>query len=421
MPPTATQDQRRRPQGPFALPLALTLLGTLIASLVCSSSAAAGGGSGGAGFDGPSRALEAAFKIALLERRQTPDGCYPAPEALARTLDQSTTLRVAIKPSLKSVKKRGIAYVISGGAGCNRTILAFRGKRGLYVLDSRQGPIYVIGRDGKRLKGKDAIVGGAGPLRSLSLKSKTFSMTSGDEVRRLTVLCSGKRYPIGGGMIGSPAPSAEREGVYPHSYERLGVQRGWHINPVLIDPDLAGTTPRQVTLQVMCGRGLVPHSSPHTTVFVKPGETKSAVARCPKRTSVFSGGFQRADFRTPSGSFPIESRAVGSRSWRVTGRAFGAFGGEITAIAYCSRDKEAKVKTVKRSTSIPLNQFGEATTPRCPRGRRLIAGGFGANGVTGAFSDGGHFNNNGTWTAGAFGFFGPTPSYTAYGYCARVK
>jgi hypothetical protein len=420
MQPTTTQRQRTKPRGRLALTAAAALAGALIASLVGPWSAAAGGGSGGAGFDGPSRALESAFKIALLERRETPDGCYPAPGALAETLRQTTTLRVSVKPSLKSVKKRGIAYVIIRGAGCNRAIMALRGKRGLYVLDSRQGPIYVIGPGGKRLKGKDAIVGGAGPLRSLSLRSKTFSMTSGNEVRRLTVLCSGKRYPIGGGMIGSPGPSAEREGVYPHSYERLGVQRGWHINPVLIDPDLTGTTPRQVTLQVMCGRGLVPHSSPHKTVFVRPGETKSAVARCPKRTKVFSGGFQRADFRTPSGSFPIESRAVGARSWRVTGRAFGAFGGEITAIAYCSRDKEAKVKTVKRTTSIAFNQFSEATTPRCPRGRRLIAGGFSANGTTGAFSDGGHFNNNGTWTAGAFGFFGPAPSYTAYGYCART-
>lgn len=390
-----------------------------IALLACLAAPAGALAAGGAGFDGPSRALESAFKIALLERRGSPDGCYPAPKALAKALTEGTDLKVAVISNTKSITARGIAYVVSSRSACNRAFLAMRGKRGLYVLDSDEGPIYVIGPNGKRLEGKDQIVGGAGPLRSLSLRSKTSSITTGDEVQRLTVRCAGKSYPIGGGMFASPSPDPlTREGVYPHSYERLGVQRGWHVNPVLVDPDRTTTTPRSVTIQVMCGRGLVPTESPHKTIFVKPGQTRSAIARCPKGTKVFSGGYQRADFRTPSGSFPIESKAVGSSSWRVTGRAFGAFGGEITAIAYCAPDKEAKVKTVSASTPILLNQFAQVTTPSCPGGTRLIAGGFSTNGATGIFSEGGHFDSAGTWTAGGFGYFGPASSYSAYGYCA---
>lgn len=374
---------------------------------------------GGAGFDGPSRALEAAFKVALLERRETPDGCYPAPNALANALTEGTDLRVAVIANQRSIKKRGIAYVVSGPTACNRAYLAMLGKRGLYVLDSDEGPIYIVGPDGRRLRGKDAIIGGAGPLRSLRLVSKTATLTLGDEVQRLTVACPGGTFPMGGGMLGTPSPDPlTREGVYPHSYERLGVQRGWHINPVLIDPDRSSVTPRRVTIQALCGRGLAPTASPHKTVFVKPGQTKVALARCPKGTKLYSGGFQRADFRTPSGSYPIESRAVG-KTWRVTGQAFGAFGGEITSIAYCSPDKEAKVKTVSASVPVALSQFAEATTPACPKGTKLVAGGFSSNGATGVFSDGGHFNANGTWTAGAFGYFGPAASYTAYGYCAK--
>ena len=375
---------------------------------------------GGAGFDGPSRALESAFKIALLERRLTPDGCYPAPNALAKLLKAQTSLNVSVIANTKNIKRRGIAYVVSGKSACNRAFIAYRAKRGLYILDSDEGPIYVIGNDGRRIRGKDAIIGGAGPLRNLSLQSKTTTLAKGDEVQRVTVSCPGGSFPMGGGFFGSPNPNAAtREGVYPHSYERLGVQRGWHINPVFIDPDRSSVTPRRATVQVLCGKGLAPTASPHKTIFVKSGATRTAVARCPGGTKLYSGGFQRADFRTPSGSYPIESRAAGN-TWRVTGRAFGEFGGEITSIAYCSPDKEAKVKTVQASVPIALNQFGEATTPACPKGTRLIAGGFSTNGATGIFSDGGHFNSNNTWTAGGFGYFGPASSYTAYGYCAKA-
>ena len=226
---------------------------------------------------------------------------------------------------------------------------------------------------------------------------------------------------MGGGMFGTPAPNPiTREGVYPHSYERLGVQRGWHINPVLIDPDRSSVTPRTVTIQSLCGRGLAPSASPHKTVFVKPGQTKVAVARCPGGTTLYSGGFQRADFRTPSGSYPTESRAVGN-SWRVTGQAFGAFGGEMTSIAYCSIEKKAaRVQTVSATAPVLLGQFAEATTPSCPGGTKLISGGFSSEGATGIFADGGHYNPQGTWTAGAFGYFGPAASFTAYGYCAKA-
>jgi len=374
---------------------------------------------GGAGFDGPSRALEQAFKVALLERRETPDGCYPAAKPLAAAIQAGTSLTVGVIANQKAVKKRNVAFVVSSRTRCNRAYIAFLGKRVLYILDSDEGPIYVVGKDGERVRGNDAEVGGKGPLRSLRLVSKTTTLTTGDEVRRETVSCPTGSFPMGGGMFGTPAPNpVTREGAYPHSYERLGVQRGWHINPVLIDPDRSSVTPRTVTIQTLCGRGLAPTASPHKTVFVKPGQTKVAVARCPKGTNLYSGGFQRADFRTPSGSYPTESRAVGN-AWQVTGRAFGAFGGEITSIAYCSPDKEAKVKTVSASTPVLLSQFAEATTPACPAGTKLVAGGFSSEGSTTLFSDGGHFNPAGSWTAGAFGYFGPASSFTAYGYCAK--
>ena len=55
---------------------------------------------------------------------------------------------------------------------------------------------------------------------------------------------------MGGGVKTNPPLSAGGEGVYPHSYERLGVQGGFHTTPVLWDPTPRSTQRRTVKLQV---------------------------------------------------------------------------------------------------------------------------------------------------------------------------
>ena len=76
-------------------------------------------------------------------------------------------------------------------------------------------------------------------------------------------------------IIGGRA-DADGEGVYPHSYERLGVQHGYHSTVVLFDPSPGSTTARNVTLQVACARKQKHVTPPHKTVYVNPGETKTA-------------------------------------------------------------------------------------------------------------------------------------------------
>jgi len=75
------------------------------------------------------------------------------------------------------------------------------------------------------------------------------------------------------------------------------------------------------------------------------------------------------------------------------------------------------------SSPAPVAAGGSAstTTPTCPAGRKLIAGGFSTNGSTSTLFDGAEFNSNGTWTAHAYGFFGAAPQLTAYGYCLPAK
>lgn len=256
--------------------------------------------------------------------------------------------------------------------------------------------------------------------KGLTIATKTFRMSGADEKSRFTVRCPGRKIPFGGGMRATPPPSPDGEGVYPHSYERLGVQSGWHVTPVLFDPSRGSTEPRDVTLQVVCGRKGSHVTPPHTTVFVGPGQTKTIRATCPGRRHLFGGGFQRTDFISRGGDYVTESRAISSKTWQVTGTAFGSFGGELTAIAYCRRSKKPLVKEVSASTTVGVRQYGTATTPPCPAGRRLVFGGFSSSPSGPVFLTDGFINTDQAWTASGFNYFGPEATVTAYGYCHKV-
>jgi len=60
------------------------------------------------------------------------------------------------------------------------------------------------------------------------------------------------------------------------------------------------------------------------------------------------------------------------------------------------------------------------TTPRCPPGRALVAGGFDFGGSYDALFAEGYFTRKGTWSATGFGWFGPA-ELTAYGYCLKAS
>lgn len=369
------------------------------------------------GHNVPTKRLEAGFKVAQFERAGDPNGCYPSPPALAAEITLKIGEKATVAPTLKQVRKSHI-HILQKGARCGHLVMALRFKRQLWILDSTKGSLAIAGRKGKRHVEK----GSKGPLRSLKLVSRKYTMSTPDVPERLEVTCPSGRFPLGGGTLTSPPVSADGEGIYPHSSERLGAQRGWHDTPVLLDPGYNGVTPRKVSLQVWCGRGLVPTDSPHKTVFLTAGRTTTAVARCPKGTVLLSGGFQRTNFVSHGGSYVTESRAAGPRAWRVSGRAFGLFGGEVTAIAYCDRQKKPLLTEVRRSAGVPAGTPAQVTTPSCPKGRKLTLGGFSTDGSHQALFSGGWFNKkNGNWTASSYGYFGPSANLTAYGYCLKTK
>ena len=372
------------------------------------------------GFNSPSSKLEVTFKIALLERAGDPKGCYPAPARLVSLIRHWEQLRASIADSDEVAHRLGIVYVIRRGTSCNRLRMALRAPAGLYILDSEEGPVQPPGRARKR-----NTQGEIGNLGKPAVVARTFRMKGANQTRRLTVNCPGGSAPLGGGMISSVPLGSDGEGVYPHSYERLGVQRGWHISATLIDPTPGRTSSRRITIQGVCaGEFTTATPSPHKTVFIRPGQTKSVTAGCPRGQYLFSGGFQRTDFRNfglpdGGGDFVTESRAINPSAWRVAGHAFGRFGGELTAIAYCVGHGRPLLREVSASVRLRGGMSATATTPPCPRGRQLTSGGFSANGSQNAFFAGGSINRDHTWSVTAFGYFGPVPSLTAYGYCLR--
>jgi hypothetical protein len=388
----------------------------LIALLAAPASAPAIGG--GAGHNKPTKKLEAAFKIALYLRSVSADGCYPPPARLAKTIHKlKKSLRVRVARGPGSIHRRDIVYVLRRGSNCNQVRMALLSSKGLYVLNSASGNIRLKGKH----RGRGGHPGQSGPARQVRLVSRSFRLHAPDQVERLEALCPRRSFPLGGGMIASPGPGSDGEGAYPHSYERLGAQRGWHINAILHDANRSSTTPRDVTLQTVCGRGLRPSNpSPRSTIFIRSDETKSATARCPKGQFLISGGFNRTNFASDGGNYVTESRADGPRAWRVTGSAYGGSGGgELVAIAYCVKHRGPILTEVSASAPIPFGATATATTPPCPPGLRMTSTGFSAS--PSAFYAGSSLNPDGTTTATAVGFFAAAPSLTAYGYCLRAR
>lgn len=245
--------------------------------------------------------------------------------------------------------------------------------------------------------------------------SKSYQLTQPDQKRRLTVHCPGQTNPLGGGMVSAP-PSSDGTGIYPHSYERLGVQHGWHTTAVLFAPH--GSEPRDVTMQVACVQRHEHVTPPHQTTYVGPGQTKTVVATCPGRRFLFGGGYQRTDFVSRGGDYVTESRAISPKSWSVTAHAFGGFGGQVTAIAYCWRSRGPLLSEVSASTSVPTGTFATADTPPCPVGH-IVFGGFSSPSGA-AFMTNGSFDGGGGWSASAWNHFGPDTTLTAYGYCLKL-
>jgi hypothetical protein len=218
-------------------------------------------------------------------------------------------------------------------------------------------------------------------------------------------------------MIADPPPAADGEGVYPHIFERIGIQQGWHVTPVLFDA-VAPTTPRNVTVQVVCGPDPGKVAAIHTLAQVNPGQAPSVTATCPAGRHLISGGFQQTNFTSKGGDFVTQSQAVGNNAWMATGSAFGNFGGQLAAIAYCVKGKSTW-QEVSAAATINPGANATATTPPCPAGRRVVAGGFNTSPAGAVFFGNGSINPDQSFSASGFNQGTAPATITGYAYCLR--
>jgi hypothetical protein len=249
--------------------------------------------------------------------------------------------------------------------------------------------------------------------------TQTYTLGTVDDRQRMTVLCPGSKEPYGGGFLTNPAPS-QGQGVYPNSYERLGQQGGYHITGNLVNPVKAPVVPRNVTLQVVCGKKMGPVKSPHAFAQLGPGDGPvTVIAKCPKKQSLIGGGYQQTNGVTDAGVIATESHRTSTRTWQVVAHDPGGFAGTAVSIGYCVRSKKSLVSELAGSVSLGPRETGTATTPPCPAHRKLVFSGFSAppSGTIRFLGEG--FNPDGSTSASGFNS-GPPATLTAYSYCLRV-
>ena len=275
--------------------------------------------------------------------------------------------------------------------------------------------VHQVGDSAAAGKGKSKKRGGGA-----TIASKSFQMSKPNDGQRFTVTCPKGKFPFGGGMVTKPGPDPrDGEGIYPHSYERLGVQHGYHVTAILFDPSPSQTVPRTATVQVVCGPQLGNITPPHVTRNLSSGESAKLVAKCPGKRYLVGGGFQRTNWTNFGGTIATESRAISSKAWRVSGINLGRFDGELTAIAYCKQSKKPFLTTVSDKITVPRAELGTATTPKCPKGRTLTFGGWAAPDAGRMLMTDGYFTKKDAWTTSAFNS-GVEGKLTAYGYCYKV-
>jgi hypothetical protein len=235
----------------------------------------------------------------------------------------------------------------------------------------------------------------------------------------MTVNCPGAKEPYGGGFLTNPAPDLG-QGVYPNSYERLGQQRGYHITGTLINPVRAQVAPRDVTLQVICGKKLGPLDDPHSFAQLGPGDgPKTVIATCPKKQTLIGGGYQQTNGVTDAGVIATESHRTSARTWQVVAHDPGGFAGTAVSIGYCAKSKKSLITELAGTITIGQRETATATTPPCPTGRQLAFSGFSAppSGEIRFLGEG--FNPDGSTSATGFNSGAPA-TLTAYSYCLRV-
>jgi len=182
---------------------------------------------------------------------------------------------------------------------------------------------------------------------------------------------------MGGGMRAARRRTATARASTPLLREARGPARAGTSAWSFSIPSRASTTPRKRhTFRRCSGFGVIPATpTPTGPSICGPPLTKTVTARCPS-VSPRSGGFQRHRLPQRRGDYVTESRAS-ARTLVVRGHAYGTGSGQLTSIAYCARNEEVDHhRGCLLPRPVAAGGSASTTTPTCPAGQKLIAGGF---------------------------------------------
>jgi hypothetical protein len=158
---------------------------------------------------------------------------------------------------------------------------------------------------------------------------------------------------------------------------------------------------------------------------VPEDKTATAIAKCPKGTTLVSGGFAAPD-RVYAGGGPyteiLSANRKGKRAWAVRGENFSSRDGTMYSYAYCA--DVGPIKVAEGSDTVK-EQRGATATARCPRGLTALSGGWAGENAGGGRPQMIPFlsKRKGTdgWTVGAVnGSFNQSATLTAFAYCADL-
>lgn len=201
--------------------------------------------------------------------------------------------------------------------------------------------------------------------------------------------CDGKAKAVSGGFENEFDPEGVVGGTSPQPSQfssRRSGKRSWTGETFNI-----GFVAGDVTTYVYCRGEKLKSASKRATVEGTPFMssdygTGEATAKCPRGTKAVSGGFANPDFAVTGGPvdtriIPYVSRRKGRRKWTVEAANYGEAEGTLVAYVYC-HEGSALDKRRKSITLAPTSgdvAAGEATA-KCPKGDRVVAGGFEASG-----------------------------------------
>lgn len=262
----------------------------------------------------------------------------------------------------------------------------------------------------------------AGPLRQAA-SSATETIAEFDN-GSATARCKAGSEAISGGFRGEFDPSEVTSGNSPQLqvYEsRLRGERGWIGSAYNVGE--TGEFTSFVDCRARGPKGESKAKRVEGTPFMGATQTGEVTARCPAGTTVISGGFDNPDFRW-TGDYandnrlvPFISRRSGPRKWTVEAANYGGADGTLVAYAYCQDVPSLRTKQVTETFAAPLDgvRLGSAVA-RCPRGRRVVSGGFKLTGLEPHLVASRKVGSR-RWKASASVGYPGEATLTAYAYC----